>query len=150
MLSSSSHKDKSNVDFPVLIGLPVWVLEAILSSCMARANSRATCHFTSIHISTQLRSHRFPLSNIAGPVHVVSAVRLQSVNSLSHVPRAIGFGLTILLSLFRTESSLSGPNLFSRSSTRSKRVKKRSSCQWHVAHGTENDAIVLAIFWSLN
>ena len=61
----------------------------------------------------------------------------------------IAIDLIILLS-FQAEQSLSGPNPLSRSSTRSKRVKTRATCQCHVAHSTEKDAIDLAIFRSLN
>ena len=38
ILSSSSGKDESNAVFPVSIGLQVLILDAILSSCMARTN----------------------------------------------------------------------------------------------------------------
>ena len=79
--SPASRKYESNAAFTVLIGLPVRALEAISSSCLARAKARATCHFVSIQASTQSRSHHLPVSKVVGPVKILSAVRLQGVNS---------------------------------------------------------------------
>ena len=42
ILSPSSRKDESIAVFCVSIGLQVWIMEAILSNCMAHANG--TCH----------------------------------------------------------------------------------------------------------
>ena len=110
ILSFSFRKGESNAAFPVSIGLQVWIIQALLSCCMARANGK--CH-------VPFRGH-------------------PDIDS------------TTFSSFPCVEHRRSGPNPFSRSSIRSKKVKIRATCQWHVAPGTENDAIDLAIFQLLN
>ena len=139
ILSLSSRKDEPNAGFPVSIMLPVWVLEAISSSCLGRANGTFQAQFLSIQILTQPHSHCLPESNFVGSVQIGSAFRLQMLNSsndLPHDTKHSAISQIILMSSVRAEQNLSSPNQFSRSSTRSKRVKTRATSQWHVPYGT--------------
>ena len=137
MLSLSSRKDEPNAVFPVSIVLQVWILEAIFSSCMHVRMARSTCHFVSTQILTQPRSHRYPVSNVVGPVRCSrSAATTKFVKSRAtyhrHVPsgtKHIAIDLIKLLSSFRVEQSLSGPNPFCRLSTTNKGVRTLAKCQ---------------------
>ena len=160
MLSSPSRKDESNAVFPVSLGLPGWVLEAISPSCMARANG--TCHVpfrehpgmdsTASPLFPRIERRRSGPNQISRSAAITKFVKSRGTCH-RHMPsgtKHFVIDLLILLSSFQAEQSLSGTNPFSCSCTRSKRVKTRVMCQWHVAQGTENDAIDLVIFQSLN
>ena len=115
------------------------ILEAILSSCMARAND--TCNVppreNSDIDSTTFPSFSWVERRRSGPNRISrSAAITKFVISRAmchwHVPsgtKHIAIDFIILLSSFQAEQSLSGPNPFGRSSTRSKRVKTRVMCQ---------------------
>ena len=89
MLSSSSRKDESMPFFPSRSGCKFWLQRQLCEVVWHVQMARATCHFVNIQISTQTRSHRFPVSNVVGPLQIASAVRLQWQNSSNHVPRVI-------------------------------------------------------------
>ena len=90
ILSSSSRKNESNAVSPSQSGYKFVLWRQFFQVVWHVPMTRATCHFVSIQISYQPRSHRLPMWNVIGPVQIGSAVQLQWLNSSNHVPRAIG------------------------------------------------------------